>query len=533
MTSVPLLARLDGTSELPREVLGNKAFGINAMRAHGIPVPPAFALTTEVCRAWQDNPDLALDTVWPEVVEGLSVLEHETGRTFGRGAHPLLVSVRSGAALSMPGMMDTLLNLGLDDAVVESLAAELSPEFAADTRARFEHLYTRIVLGAEGSVPPDPHGQLRAAIGAVFASWDSPRAQTYRAHHGLDAAAGTAVVVQAMVFGNLPQESGTGVMFTRNPMTGEAAPFGEWLPGGQGEDVVSGTHDCLPLAQLQIAMPAIAEQLLTAGRALECAATDIQDIEFTISAGTLWLLQTRVAKRSPQAAVRLAIALATEGLIDHRTAVGRVTPDQVRTLMLPALQPEDRLAAELLATGLAASPGVGSGIVVTDPDAAVDLADTEAAVVLVRETTSPDDVHGMIAAAAIVTEMGGATSHAAVVSRELGVPAVVGVGAGIAAALAGRTVTVDGSLGEVRDGALTLRAWSESDSPDLRRLAEWARQSAPIAVFTPAERPDLPVVTADTGGIGAALDNGLSEAACDRPLLAMLIAAESSRQAGE
>ncbi|MGQ0632573.1 MAG: pyruvate, phosphate dikinase [Sporichthyaceae bacterium] len=531
------MVRLDGTTDQPREVLGNKAFGINAMRAQGIPVPPAFALTTALCRDWHANPDLALDTVWPEIVEALSALEHETGRTFGRGAHPMLLSVRSGAALSMPGMMDTLLNLGLDDAVTEALAAEIGPEFAADTRARFEHLYRRIVLdgatAAEQDVPPDPFGQLRAAIGAVFASWNSPRAQTYRAHHQLDASAGTAVVVQAMVFGNLPKDSGTGVLFTRNPVTGDAAPFGEWLPGGQGEDVVSGTHDCLPLAHLQDVMPEIAEQLLSAGRTLEALATDICDIEFTIADGTLWLLQTRVAKRSPQAAVRLAIALASEGLIDHVTAVARVTPDQVRTLLQPALQPEDRLAAALLGSGLAASPGVGSGVVVTDPDAAVDLADTGAAVILVRETTSPDDVHGMIAAAAVVTEMGGATSHAAVVSRELGVPAVVGVGTGLAAAWQGRTVTVDGSLGEIREGALTLRAWSESESVDLRTLAEWARESAPVSVFTPAERPELPVVTADPEAIAAALHQGLIELACERPLLAMLIACASGREGTE
>lgn len=465
------VALLDGSSKLPREALGNKGFGINLMRSLGLPVPPAFCLTTEMCSS-------GLEGSWSNIIENLHWLERETARTFGRGPRPLLLSVRSGAAQSMPGMLDTVLDLGIDDAVHAALAAHSSVGFAADTRARFESMYRRIVLGADPSatLPDDPFDQLRGAIEAVCASWNSPRAIAYRTHHGLDETGGTAVVVQAMVFGNLPGDSGTGVLFSRNPATGADEPMGEWLPAAQGEDVVSGAFDCLPLDALRTAQPSVFDELTAAADELERLDRDVQDIEFTVEEGKLWLLQTRVAKRSPQAAVRLALRFRQAGLIDDDETLRRVSSDHVRALLLPAVQPETRLHATILATGLPACPGVASGTAYADIDDALDAADADEDVILVRTSTSPDDVAGMLAARAIVTEFGGATSHAAVVSRELGLPAVVGCGAEVAALLNGRTITVDGSTGEVYDGALELTAWSEDDSPDLVELAAIARR---------------------------------------------------------
>jgi pyruvate,orthophosphate dikinase len=471
------LAVLDGNCRLSREALGNKAHGINLMRSLGLPVPPAFCITTEVCAAFLAGDERALDRVWHAVLERLAWLERETARTFGRGPRPLLLSVRSGAAQSMPGMLDTVLDLGINDAVHEALASHITQEFAADTRTRFDAMYRRIVLGGGSPVvPDDPLVQLRRAIEAVFASWNSPRASAYRAHHGIDGAGGTAVVIQAMVFGNLHSDSGTGVLFSRNPATGADEPFGEWLPGGQGEDIVAGTVDCLPLDALRSAQPEVYAELMAAATELERVGRNVQDIEFTVEEGRLWLLQTRVAKRSPQAAVRLALRFRDVGVIDDRETVQRVTPEQVSALLSPSLQPETRIAATVLAKGLPACPGVVSGTAYADIDDALDAADRDEDVILVRTSTSPDDVAGMIAARAVVTELGGATSHAAVVSRELGTPAVVGCGAGVAAALDGRSVTVDGGTGEVFDGVLQLTAWSERDSPDLIALSAIARR---------------------------------------------------------
>jgi pyruvate,orthophosphate dikinase len=471
------LALLDGSCRLPMEALGNKAHGINLMRGLGLPVPPAFCITTEVCAAFLAGDERALDLVWHAVLERLAWLERETSRTFGRGPRPLLLSVRSGAAQSMPGMLDTVLDLGINDAVHEALASHITQEFAADTRTRFDAMYRRVVLGGGfPDVPDDPVVQLRRAIEAVFASWNSPRASAYRAHHGIDGAGGTAVVIQAMVFGNLHRDSGTGVLFSRNPATGADEPFGEWLPGGQGEDVVAGTVDCLPLETLRSAQPEVYAELMAAAAELERVGRDVQDIEFTVEEGRLWLLQTRVAKRSPQAAVRLALLFHAAGVIDDAEAARRVTPGQVGALLSPSLQPETRITATVLAKGLPACPGVVSGTAYGDIDDALDAADRDEDVILVRTSTSPDDVAGMLAARAVVTELGGATSHAAVVSRELGRPAVVGCGAGVAAALDGRPITVDGGTGEVFDGVLPLTAWSERDSPDLIALSAIARR---------------------------------------------------------
>jgi pyruvate, orthophosphate dikinase len=507
---------LDGDASYPRDILGHKAHGIDMMRRHGLPVPPAFCITAEVGARFLAEPAATIDAIWADVVDGVRELEAATSRTFGRGPHPLLVSVRSGAAVSMPGMMDTVLDLGVNDAVEQALAAERTAAFAHDTRRRF----SRSTVGRDA--PSDPYLQLRLAIGAVFASWDSPRASAYRAHHGLDDRGGTAIVVQAMVFGNITADSGAGVVFSRNPMSGANEEFGEWLPTGQGDDVVSGTVDVQPITALRKQQPSVYDELITAARSLERLTSDVQEIEFTIEDGTLWLLQTRPAKRSAQAAARLALQLRGDGLIDDAETLRRVTPAHVEALLRPSLQPEQRLAARLLATGLPAGPGVVSGRAYTAVDAAIDAADRGEDVILVRNHTSPDDIHGMLVARGVVTETGGATSHAAVVSRELGRVAVVGCGRGITDALDGKLVTVDGNEGEVREGSLALTAWSEDDTPELRELAEIARRVSPLRGHASGDYPRL--ASHSEAAVRAAIASGHTDVVSASPLLAMLAA---------
>lgn len=519
----PPVVLLDGKSKLPRNILGNKGYGINAMRREGLPVPPAFCITTEVCARYFEDPDGTVESIRTDVRDKLHWLEQETARTFGAGPRPLLVSVRSGAALSMPGMLDTVLDLGIDDAVSAALAELHDQEFAADTRNRFNHMYRRIVLeDGAGEVPADPFAQLGGAIGAVFSSWHSARAAAYRKHHKLSEVGGTAVVVQAMVFGNLGTDSGTGVLFSRNPMTGSREPFGEWLPRGQGEDVVSGTFDVEALSALQAEQPAVYHELLAAAAKLEDIAADVQDIEFTVEQGKLWLLQTRVAKRSAQAAVRLALALHDEGLIDEVETLRRVSPEQIEMLLQPSIQPETRLTATKLASGLPACPGVASGIAFSDVDEALDAAEDDEDVILVRSSTSPDDVQGMMAARGIVTEIGGATSHAAVVSRELHRPAIVGCGPGVVEQLVGRPITIDGAAGEVYDGVLPLTAWSEEDSPDLVALSSIVRRHSPLRAHSTGHHPVLDNNTA--GSVEAALRKGITDVVTPHPLITMLTA---------
>jgi pyruvate,orthophosphate dikinase len=517
--STPPVILLDGAASAPPELLGHKGHGIDMMRRNGLPVPPAFCITTEVGGRHRAQPSETIENIWHHVLDGIRALEAATGRTFGRGPRPLLISVRSGAAVSMPGMMDTLLDLGFSDAVEYALAAERSIEFARDSRRRFAASYQRIV---GGPAPDDAHRQLHDAIEAVFASWDSPRAAAYRSHHGLDDYGGTAVVVQAMVFGNANDKSGAGVMFSRNPMTGDNQEFGEWVPGGQGDDVVSGTVDVESITALRGQQPAVYDQLIGAASTLERMAGDVQEIEFTIEDGTLWLLQTRAAKRSAQAAVRLALQLSRDGLIDQAETLRRVTPAHVEALLRPSLQPEIRLTAPLLATGLPAGPGVASGRAYTEVDAAIAAAERREDVILVRNHTSPDDIHGMLVARGIVTETGGATSHAAVVSRELGRVAVVGCGSGVTESLAGKLVTVDGNAGEVRDGILPLSAWSEDNTPELRELADIARQISPLRAHARGDYPRLD--RHSEAAVRTAIASGHSDVVSASPLLAMLTA---------
>jgi pyruvate,orthophosphate dikinase len=497
---------LDGRTVPSREVVGNKGRSIAWMLSLGLPVPPALCLPIDECRRFHAaGGELEPDT-WSSVLSGVAGLEEKLGRSFGGGERPLLVSVRSGAAVSMPGMMDTVLNLGITDEVEKTLG-QLSgdPAFARQTHCRFIHQFGETVLKAQidepgpdadpaevraevrkdsgEDVPTDPYEQLRAVIKTVFGSWSSRRAKTYRKHWGISDDGGTAVIIQAMVFGNLGEASGTGVLFSRNPLTGDPEPYGEWLPRGQGEDVVSGTHDPLPLSALAEAMPTAHERLLAAAKLLEREHGDIQDVEFTVERDELWLLQTRAAKRSPQAAVRAAVDLVEEGAIDRAEALGRVTPEQLATVLAPRVSEAVEAAAEVVARGIAACPGVAAGVAIGDSDAACEA---EGNVVLTRPTTSPEDVSGMIAARAVVTERGGSTSHAAVVTRALGRPSVVGVGEGVTAALVGEELTVDGSAGVVYRGILETEDVDPASVPGLEILIGWAREASPVEVVADA-----------------------------------------------
>lgn len=519
---------LDGSTLPERELIGGKAWSIARMRTLDLPVPPAFVVTTRACAEYLRHGDLpeGLDA---EIEAGMRWLEERTGRTFGRGDSPLLVSVRSGAAISMPGMMDTVLNLGINEDTMKALAAESGDErFARDTYRRFYELYAQIVLkatpppldpdgdldewrgaierAAPGKVPADVAGQLRETVRAVFDSWSSRRAKRYRKHHGIPDDLGTAVTVQAMVFGNLDDDSATGVLFSRNPLTGEHEPYGEYLPRAQGEDVVSGKFTPKTLDDMRTGLPEAHDQLLTAARKLEKANGDVQDIEFTIQHGTLYLLQARGAKRAPAAAVRVAVDMHREGLIDTAEALRRVAPAQVHSLLSPRLAESAAEHAECVAQGQGACPGIGIGKVVTDSDEAERLAAAGEDVVLARATTSPDDVHGMLAARAVITELGGSTSHAAVVGRALGLPSVVGCGDGTVTALAGETVTVDGSEGRVYRGALDVVVPDERDDQRLSELLSWATERSPLAVYRPDEAPGGDVVDLDVTEGGADVD---------------------------
>ncbi len=572
------LLAIDGTSLPDRQLIGGKAWSIARMRSLGLPVPPAFVITTRACTAFLDTGSLPA-TLGDELATGMAWLEAATGGTFGGGPRPLLVSVRSGAAVSMPGMMDTVLNLGINDATQTALG-ELAGDaaFAHDTHRRFLDLYARIVLKGElaeldpqatatrwraditqatgQSVPEDPHAQLLAAVQAVFESWNSRRARKYRQHHGIPHTLGTAVTVQAMVFGNLDAASGTGVLFSRNPLTGAPAPYGEYLARAQGEDVVSGRHTPQPLSALAQDLPRVHAELLAAAAILERENNDVQDIEFTIQHSQLYLLQTRAAKRAPAAALRFAIDMVAEGQIDIATALARVTAEQVRAVLSPCLAEGAVAPARLLAQGEPASQGVGIGVVVENTDEAERRALAGEAVVLARAITSPDDVHGMLVCRAIITEQGGATAHAALVSRDLGKPCVVGCGTASVTSLVGQLVTVDGGSGKIYAGALAVTVPDENADPSLVTLTQWAAAAAPLqvlAVAPPGPVLDLNTVVggadstqlagllaghavvrggaiASPGGVRAALAAGV-KIICASPRLPVLLAAcEAARE---
>lgn len=493
-----------------RRLLGGKGASLAAMTAAGLPVPPGFTLTTEACRRFRS-------TGWDDTLEtavrsGLARLEQQSGRRLGDAHLPLLVSVRSGAEISMPGMMDTVLDVGMSDAAEAGLAAATGDaSFARDTHCRSVRSFASVVLHAPASllddlvdesdpaslrgalaaadlmVPVDPVDQVVASVRAVFESWFSERAQQYRSVEGIDAELGTAATVQAMVFGNLGPRSGTGVAFTRDPSSGAPGLMGDFLVGAQGEDVVAGDRQTLALSEMASVWPQQYAELVRIAEILEREMADMVDLEFTVEEGSLWMLQSRRAKRSPIATFRCAIDMAErEGFpVDRAEAVARCEPflRDPPTVADPAgSQVAER---SVIARGLPASPGVATGVLCLDPDDAVERRGAGESVILVRRETSPADVHGMAASAGIFTLRGGLVSHAAVVARDWGLPAVVGAGEAdlVADGLVGpggfvpvgAVVTVDGTAGSIALGATTSR---RREAPEVETIRRWASELA-------------------------------------------------------
>ncbi|MGQ9548647.1 MAG: pyruvate, phosphate dikinase [Roseiflexus sp.] len=497
-----------------RDLLGGKGAGVAEMTRTGVPVPPGFTITTEACNEYYARGRQFPDGLWEQVLEALKVIEAQVGKTFGDPNNPLLVSVRSGARESMPGMMDTVLNLGLNKETLEGLARLTdNRRFAADAYRRFIQLFGKIVLGVDGEkfehvmneakgknrqdtdltadelmqiagtfkaiikedagidFPEDPYEQLRMAITAVFNSWMGRRAVDYRRVYKIPDTLGTGVNVQTMVFGNMGNDSATGVAFTRNPATGEDELYGEYLVNAQGEDVVAGIRTPKPLSKLREEMPEVYQQFSDIAKMLERHYKDVQDVEFTIERGKLWMLQTRNGKRTGMAAVKIAVDMVNEGLIDRRTALRRVQPEMLNQFLFPIVNPGVAEQATRLARGLAAGPGAAQGRVVLDPDEAAARSEQGERVILVRTETAPEDFHGMVASQAILTARGGLTSHAAVVARQLGKCCVCGCGdleidykAGTVhvhgtdvTLKAGDWITVDGHSGWVYAGQVETR----------------------------------------------------------------------------
>ena len=537
-----------------KTIVGGKGANLAEMAGIGLPVPPGFSITTEVCVAYLAEGANFSDALRGEVAEALAHIERSVGKSFGDEADPLLVSVRSGARVSMPGMMDTVLNLGLNDRTVEGLvAASGDARFAWDSYRRFIQMYSDVVLGIDHHLfedvleiakedngfyadvelgaehwqalvkeykaiverelgrpfPQDVHEQLWGAIAAVFDSWDSDRAKVYRRLNDIPGDWGTAVNVQAMVFGNMGDTSATGVAFTRDPSTGERAYYGEWLVNAQGEDVVAGIRTpqyltkssreragAKPLS-MEEAMPEAYGELARVFDLLETHYRDMQDIEFTVERGKLWMLQTRSGKRTAKAALKMAVDMVGEGLIDEATAIRRVDPMALDQLLHPTLDPE--APRDILAKGLPASPGAASGAIVLDADTAEKRAERGDAVILVRVETSPEDIHGMHAARGILTARGGMTSHAAVVARGMGRPCVSGA-SGVSIDMASRTlrignrelaegdiITLDGATGDIMAGEVpTIEPELVGD---FAVLMDWADKHRRMKVRTNAETP--------------------------------------------
>jgi pyruvate, orthophosphate dikinase len=480
---VTLVFDLDHDHGLPlqdlKNLVGGKAANLNVMATQlSLPVPPGFVVTTATCNAY-------LAGGWPagldqELRDHIARTEAVVGRRFGDDQDPLLVSVRSGAPVSMPGMMDTILNLGLNEATAAGLgAAAVDPGFAADCHRRFRKMYKEIV-GTEA--PEDPWLQLRGAVEAVFRSWIGDRARTYRAHEHISDDLGTAVTVQTMVFGNRGSDSGTGVLFTRNPSTGENALYGDFMFNAQGEDVVAGTHKTEPVSILDTRLPDVGRELRGVADRLERHYADLCDIEFTIERGKLWMLQVRVGKRTAEAALRMAIEMAEDpGFpLSREEAVRRVAAILAHP---PLISRRGEGGPAPVVTGLPASPGVAHGEIATSPDEAQRVAGAGRPVILVRSATSPDDVHGMAVSAGVLTALGGLNSHAAVVARGWGIPAVVGAGSievgdtGITIDgrwfSCGEVITIDGSTGHVFAGEVK---GSSETAPEVPTLLAWARQ---------------------------------------------------------
>jgi pyruvate,orthophosphate dikinase len=546
----------DESAEGGKELLGGKGVGLAEMTALGTPVPAGFTITTDACRDYLRTKELP-EGLEAEIDEHLVSLEETTGKRFGEAGDPLLVSVRSGAAVSMPGMMDTILNLGLNDDAVEGLGAKTGNErFARDSYRRLIQMYGEVVDGIDAdrfekaladlkqrrgakqdvdlspddlkqlvatfkelyeqetgsSFPQNAREQLGRAVRAVFDSWDTPRAQVYRRAHRIPDDLGTAVNVVQMVFGNKGARSGTGVAFTRDPSTGEAGLYGEFLANAQGEDVVAGIRTPQPLQEMKEQLPEAFEQLLETMRRLEEHYRDMQDIEFTVEDDRLYLLQTRAAKRTAAAALKAAVEMVDEGLISKEDAVARIDPAQLDQLLHPMLDPNADY--EVAAKGLNASPGAASGKIVLDADTAAQRGETEP-LILVGWETSPDDIHGMIAAQGILTAHGGMTSHAAVVARGMGKPCVAGceelsidaenhrVRIGKHDLAEGDVITIDGGSGVVIVGSVELVAPQINE--DFETILGWADEHRRLRVRANADTPDDAAKAREFGAQGIGL----------------------------
>ncbi len=541
-----------------RNLLGGKGCNLAEMASLGLPVPPGFTITTEVCEYYYANGQEYPQDLKDQVSKSLAEIEKAMDRKFGDPAKPLLVSVRSGARVSMPGMMDTVLNLGLNDETVEGLAKESNDErFAWDSYRRFIQMYGDVVMGVDHHnfeeiidqykrdedisedpeilangwkeivasykelvedeagkpFPNDPEDQLWGAISAVFSSWMTPRAVTYRRIHHIPESWGTAVNVQSMVFGNMGDDCATGVAFTRNPSTGVNEFYGEYLVNAQGEDVVAGIRTPHPMSQMQRDIPDIYQQLLDVRDKLEKHFKDMQDIEFTVEKSRLFMLQTRNGKRSAASALRISTDMVSEGLISKEEALLRIEARALDQLLHPALDPDAE--RDVITKGLPASPGAASGIIALTADEAETLAKDGQDVILVRTETSPEDIHGMHAARGILTTRGGMTSHAAVVARGMGRPCVAGAGeiridmqsrtvfTGDSTLKAGDHITIDGSAGEVIKGKIPTR--QPELSGDFATIMQWADQERRMDVRTNAETQADSKVARDFGAQGIGL----------------------------
>src|SRR5258706_12034507 len=550
----------EGSAEM-RDLLGGKGAGAAEMTRAGMPVPPGFTITTEACRAYYGHKGRLPDGLWGQVTAALAAIEKQASKRLGDARHPLLVSVRSGAKFSMPGMMDTVLNLGLNDETTKGLAQLAKDDrFALDARRRFIQMFGKTVKGIEGQkfesalvaarrragvtteaeltaaqlrplvrrylaiykkatrhdFPSDPQDQLRDAIEAVFRSWNTARAITYRRMERIPDDLGTAVNVQMMVFGNMGSDSGTGVAFTRNPITGKKELYGDYLVNAQGEDVVAGVRDTEPIKALKRRLPKVYAQFERYARRLEKHYRDAQDLEFTVERGKLYMLQTRAAKRTGEAAVNIAVDMVAERLINRQEAVSRVEPRQLEQLLFPRIAPAAK--AEPVARGVPASPGAASGAAVFSADTAAEWGKQSKAVILVRVETNPNDVHGMVQAKGILTQTGGTASHAALVARGMGRPCIVGASkvsvdeARRTLSVAGRTVkegeeiTIDGTTGDIYIGHVpTIEARSLNRHPAASRILRWADEFRRLQVWANADYPRDAKKALENGAEGVGL----------------------------
>ncbi|WP_199619422.1 pyruvate, phosphate dikinase [Paenibacillus alkalitolerans] len=571
-----------------KPLLGGKGANLAEMARIGLPVPPGFTITTEACLHYFEQGNFISDDLSRQIFEALQRLEKEKGQRYGDPARPLLVSVRSGSVTSMPGMMDTILNLGLNDETVEGLASLTNnPRFAYDCYRRLMQMFGNVVLDidsrhfehllhqlkkelgakhdqditADGWIrlisdykqvfilksgrpfPQDVTEQLKLAVEAVFKSWHNPRAKVYRKINNIPDSQGTAVNIQSMVFGNMGDDSGTGVVFTRNPSTGENTFFGEYLINAQGEDVVAGVRTPLTIDALKTDMPEIYDQLFQAAKRLERHYKDMQDIEFTVEANKLYLLQTRSGKRTAQASLKIAVQMVYEGLLSKREALLRIEPSHLDQLLHRGI--EESAVNDLLATGLPASPGAAVGQLVFDADTAVQWTNAGKAVILARPETTPEDIHGVLSAEGVLTSRGGMTSHAAVVARGMGKPCVCGceeiliqaeekmMTIGSRVLEEGEWITLDGASGRVISGSIPLR--EAEMTAELLEMLEWADEIRTLRVYANADNPQDAKIARKMGaqGIGLCRTEHMFFSPSRLPVMQRMILADTAEERRE